>query len=146
VRRTFIYTVLIAIACIGLVSCAGQRTGANASNARHSDDVRAGERTFRGSCAACHGADARGTGPIAELLTVPVPDLTRIQARRNGEFPELEIFRIIDGQSDLAAHGPRHMPVWGYEFFGDDVDDEAAHRQATQKVEHLVAFLRSIQR
>lgn len=106
----------------------------------------AGERLYKVSCAACHGADARGTGPVAPLLTVPVPDLTQIARRRGGEFPELEIFRIIDGQSELAGHGPRHMPVWGYEFFGDDVDDEVAHRQATDKVDRLVAYLHSIQR
>jgi hypothetical protein len=80
------------------------------------------------------------------LLTVEVPDLTRIAARRRGEFPELEIFRIIDGQSQLAAHGSRHMPVWGYEFFGAEADDEVAHRRAVEKVDQLVAYLRSIQR
>lgn len=105
-----------------------------------------GEAIYKVSCAACHGADARGTGPVAPLLNVPVPDLTRIAQRRGGEFSELEIFRIIDGQADLADHGPRHMPVWGYEFFGDDADDEAAHRRATDKVDRLVAYLRSIQR
>jgi hypothetical protein len=36
--------------------------------------------------------------------------------------------------------------VWGYEFFGDDPDDEVAHRQAEQKVDLLVSYLRSIQR
>ena len=115
--------------------------------ARHeSGDLRAGARLFRGSCAACHGEGAQGNGPVAPLLTVPVPDLTRIAARRGGEFPELEIFRIIDGQSELAAHGSRHMPVWGYEFFGDDADDEVAHSRAVEKVDRLVAHLRSIQR
>jgi hypothetical protein len=77
---------------------------------------------------------------------VPVPDLTHIAARRDGRFPEEDVFRIIDGQSPLSAHGARHMPVWGYEFFGNDPDDEIAHRQATQKVDRLVAYLRSIQR
>ena len=38
------------------------------------------------------------------------------------------------------------MPVWGYEFFGDDPDDEIAHRQAFDKVKRLVEYLRSIQR
>jgi mono/diheme cytochrome c family protein len=109
-------------------------------------EAAAGERLYKVSCAACHGADARGTGPVAPLLTVPVPDLTRIAQRRGGEFPELEIFRIIDGQAELAGHGARHMPVWGYEFFGDDEDDEVAHRRATETVDRLVAYLRSIQR
>jgi mono/diheme cytochrome c family protein len=105
-----------------------------------------GARLYRGNCAGCHGESAHGNGPIAPLLRIEVPDLTLIAARRGGNFPELEIYRIIDGQADLGAHGPRHMPVWGYEFFGDDTDDELAHRAATEKVEQLVGYLRSIQR
>jgi hypothetical protein len=75
-----------------------------------------------------------------------VPDLTRIAVRRGGRFPADEIYRIVDGQADLAAHGPRHMPVWGYEFFGDEPDDEAAHAEASVRIERLVSYLRSIQR
>ncbi len=106
-----------------------------------------GARLYRGNCAGCHGESAHGNGPIAPLLRIEVPDLTLIAARRGGNFPELEIYRIIDGQADLGAHGPRHMPVWGYEFFGNETDDdETAHRQATEKVDSLVGYLRSIQR
>ena len=129
---------LIALALFAAVSACAAGEGPQ-------QQAMAGERIYKVSCAACHGADARGTGPVAPLLTVPVPDLTRISQRRGGRFPELEVFRIIDGQSDLAGHGPRHMPVWGYEFFGDDADDETAHRRATEKVDRLVAYLRSIQ-
>jgi len=103
-------------------------------------------RQFRLSCSGCHGADARGNGPIAPILTVAVPDLTLIASRRGGWFPADEVYRIVDGQADLSAHGPRHMPVWGYEFFGDDADDELAHRKATDKIERVVSYLRSIQR
>jgi mono/diheme cytochrome c family protein len=101
---------------------------------------------YKTSCSGCHGAEAKGNGPVAEFLTVPVPDLTRIAARRGGHFPQDDIYRIIDGQADLKVHGLRHMPVWGYEFFGDDPDDELAHRQAAEKVDRLVSFLRSLQR
>jgi len=125
------------VAALVFVSCVAGRDG----RGRHE----AGEHLYRDSCSGCHGADARGNGPVAPYLSVPMPDLTRIAARRGGTFPADEIYRIIDGQADLRAHGPRHMPVWGYEFFGDDADDEVAHRQATQKVERLVSYLRSIQ-
>ena len=101
---------------------------------------------YQVSCSGCHGREACGDGPVSPFLTVKVPDLTRISARRGGVFPEDEIFRIIDGQADLRSHGPRHMPVWGYEFFGDGPDDEAAHRQASDMVQRLVEYLRSIQR
>ena len=88
-----------------------------------------------------------GDGRHARFLrNQRVPDLTLIASRRGGVFPESEVYRIVDGQADLSAHGPRHMPVWGYEFFGDDPDDEAAPRAATGKIERLVSYLQSIQR
>lgn len=133
------------VLAMSLVGCA-QVAERPAEGHPGQSDLHAGARLFRSSCAPCHGENAQGNGPVAPFLTVPVPDLTRIAARRRGDFPELEIFRIIDGQSALAAHGSRHMPVWGYEFFGDDEDDEIAHRRAVEKVDRLVAYLRSIQR
>jgi mono/diheme cytochrome c family protein len=97
-------------------------------------------------CASCHGESARGNGPVAPFLAVKVPDLTRIAQRRGGQFPAQEIFQIVDGQSARAAHGPRHMPVWGYEFFGAQSDDRLAHQQATERVERLVSYLGTLQR
>jgi mono/diheme cytochrome c family protein len=140
-------TVILVVALAFLASCAHEPgSGTSPAERDGKKGVPDGASLFRGSCASCHGEYAEGNGPVAPLLTVPVPDLTRIAARRHGEFPELEVFRIIDGQSELAAHGLRHMPVWGYEFFGYDADDEVAHRRATEKVDRLVAYLRSIQR
>lgn len=115
----------------------------------HADDTHrtaTAAHLYQVACSGCHGREARGDGPVSRYLTVQVPDLTRIAARRGGVFPEEEIFRIVDGQADLRAHGPRHMPVWGYEFFGDDPDDEAAHREASETVQRVVEYLRAIQR
>ncbi|HTU67579.1 MAG TPA: cytochrome c [Steroidobacteraceae bacterium] len=109
-------------------------------------DVPTGKRLFGHYCASCHGDAGRGDGPVSPLLKVAVPDVTRIAARRGGRFPDDEIFRIVDGQAPLPAHGTRNMPVWGYEFFGDDGDDAAAHGAATERIERLVRYLRSIQR
>lgn len=139
---TSLIVALGALLIAGLAACAnGPRR-----DAPKVDAAVYGARLFRVSCAGCHGADARGNGPIAPLLKVPVADLTLIAARRGGTFPDDEIYGIVDGQADLSAHGPRHMPVWGYEFFGDDEDDEAAHRQASTKIDQLVQYLRSVQR
>jgi len=132
--------VLLASLAVWLISCAGgPATGAKAADGQ-------GERLYQVSCAGCHGANARGNGPVSPLLGATVPDLTLLASRRGGSFPADEVYQIIDGQADLTAHGPRHMPVWGYEFFGNDPDDEVAHRQATEKIERLVRFLQSIQR
>lgn len=131
-------TAMVTIAAV-LSACANPR-------ATSDQDTRSGASLFQTSCAGCHSADGTGNGPISPVIGVRPPDLTRIAQRRGGTFPELEIFRIVDGQAELSAHGPRHMPVWGYEFFGADADDEVAHRQAEQKVDQLVRYLRSIQR
>lgn len=64
-----------------------------------------GHALFLNHCAACHGESARGDGPLAPLLNVPVADLTRIAARRGGEFPLVEVVRIIDGRAELRGHG-----------------------------------------
>jgi mono/diheme cytochrome c family protein len=138
---------LLALTAVSLAACAGTRTGSDAAPPQpQTQSIERGMRQFRVSCSGCHGPGAHGNGPIAPLLAVAVPDLTQINSRHGGQFPADEVYRIIDGQADLTAHGPRHMPVWGYEFFGDEPDDEAAHRQATRKIERVVAYLRSIQR
>ncbi|MEO8019775.1 MAG: cytochrome c [Pseudomonadota bacterium] len=128
----------IALLGIAVASCSAMRPAERAANS--------GQELFQRHCASCHGETAQGHGPVAPFSTVAVPDLTRIAERRGGGFPALEIFRIIDGQAPLAAHGPRHMPVWGYEFFGEDSDDRIAHQQATERVDRLVQYLASIQR
>jgi mono/diheme cytochrome c family protein len=133
-------TAMVAVLAAWLASCAGgPESFAKVAAAQ-------GERLYQQSCSGCHGGNARGNGPVAPLLGAPMPDLTLLASRRGGVFPEVEVYQIIDGQADLAAHGPRHMPVWGYDFFGEDPDDEAAHRQATEKIERLVRFLKSMQR
>lgn len=136
------------ITSLALTACAGGgiATADDVASPGTREDRARGRHQFRLSCAGCHGADARGNGPIAPILSVPVPDLTLIAARNGGVFPADDIYRIVDGQADLSAHGPRHMPVWGYEFFGDDADDEVAHRRATEKIDRVVDYLRSLQR
>jgi hypothetical protein len=79
------------------------------------------------------------------LRNLPAPDLTRIAARRDGHFPDAEIRRIVDGQSREDLTPNRHMPIWGYEFFGNDSDDERAHGRASLRVESIVAFLKTRQ-
>lgn len=77
-----------------------------------------GAETFAGACAACHGVEARGDGPMAQLLNVEVPDLTRISAQSGGEFPWLRVVHIVDGRTGLRGHGGP-MPVFGAVFAGD---------------------------
>ena len=65
---------------------------------------------FLGLCADCHGADAKGSGPLAKNLAKVPPDLTRIRQRANGEFNEKAVFDWILGLNTQNFHGTREMP------------------------------------
>jgi len=105
-----------------------------------------GAELFDRFCAACHGPEAHGDGPVAATLNVAVPDLTTI-GTRYGEFPAMLIRDVIDGRGiDKRAHGTRTMPVWGYEFWVEDGGDVNAQRAVRDAINKLVEHLRSIQR
>ncbi|HUF74131.1 MAG TPA: c-type cytochrome [Gammaproteobacteria bacterium] len=104
-----------------------------------------GEELYLRYCAACHGADARGTGPVARTMNKRVPDLTRLAEAADGSFPAAGIRDAIDGRSMAIAHGTRQMPVWGYEFWVEEGADIDAERAAREIVNRLVAYLESIQ-
>lgn len=87
-------------------------------------DLELGRDTFTGACATCHGAAARGNGPMAGLISIPVPDLTRIAARNGGEFPWLKVVHMIDGRTGLRGHGGP-MPLFGALFAGDTTAADA---------------------
>ena len=91
-----------------------------------------GQREFNANCAACHGMDAKGQGPVAGFLTKNPPDLTTVAKRNGGVFPMDRLYRVVDG-TELpegaqagGPHGSREMPIWGRdyrvrdaEYFGD---------------------------
>jgi mono/diheme cytochrome c family protein len=104
-----------------------------------------GAQTFVRHCASCHGASARGDGPAASALRTPPADLTRIAARRGGEFPPGEIARFIDGRFGLVAHGSREMPVWG-DRLGERVPEAGVSEEVVRgQISVLVEYLKSIQ-
>ncbi len=76
------------------------------------EDMATGEELFLSRCGACHGAAAQGDGPMASLLSIPVPDLTQLAARNDGMFPRVDVVRTIDGRVSLVGHGGP-MPVYG---------------------------------
>jgi mono/diheme cytochrome c family protein len=107
--------------------------------------VEVGRDAFATHCAACHGSDARGGGPAASALRTPPADLTRIAARRGGDFPADEIAAWIDGRLAPAAHGTREMPVWGYRFAEGLPAGELTQELVRGRILTLVEYLRSIQ-
>lgn len=78
-------------------------------------DADIGAATFGQYCATCHGMDATGGGPLTEIMTSSVPDLTGLAAANDGVFPMLEVIHVIDGRTGLRSHGGP-MPVYGALF------------------------------
>jgi len=103
-----------------------------------------GRTSYRIYCQNCHGKDAKGDGPIAELLKSPPADLTKLAADHEGKFPSDAVFETIDGRNEVAAHGSREMPIWGFSF-QDPSRDEDQEAEVKERVHDLVAYLESIQ-
>lgn len=101
-------------AAAGWVIIAGLTAGLVA--AAHAEDIDIGKAEFQSSCASCHGADAKGKGPVAAHLKVPPPDLTVLARTNNGVFPTNAVTEILYGSKPIGAHGTREMPVWGERF------------------------------
>jgi hypothetical protein len=75
-----------------------------------------GKAEYQNSCAACHGVDGKGAGPVAGALKPRPADLTTIAKKNGGVFPVGRIYDIIDGRLEVRSHGARDMPIWGQRF------------------------------
>jgi mono/diheme cytochrome c family protein len=113
-------------------------------------DVKIGQEEYRQHCAACHGLEGRGDGPIGQILKTPAPNLAQIAERNGGRYPVQKIYDIIEGGSVVAAHGTRDMPLWGnrYRTAPDPQTPDqtaAANDLAQQRILSLVYFLGTLQ-
>ena len=109
-----------------------------------------GQEEFRDHCAACHGLEGRGDGPIGQSLKTPAPNLATIAQRNGGKFPFQRIYEIIDGRSVISAHGTRDMPLWGDRYLRDarpiTPDQAAMTRQLVeQRILSLVYYIGTLQ-
>jgi mono/diheme cytochrome c family protein len=80
------------------------------------EDTDVGKMEYQSSCAACHGIDAKGNGPVSKALKTQPTDLTVLAKNNNGVFPYDMVYKTIDGRNTVSSHGTREMPVWGYRF------------------------------
>lgn len=101
-----------------------------------------GRVTYERYCVSCHGKTARGDGPLATDLRVPVPDLTLVAKRAGGTYPSDRVFGIISRGSQVRGHGTDDMPAWGTAFNRTD----GAEAAVDEAIRNLVAYLGSVQR
>jgi mono/diheme cytochrome c family protein len=103
-----------------------------------------GANIFQDFCAACHGQDGRGKGPVSPNLRKAVPDLTRLSRQNGGKFPATHVRNTLmfGGDQPPAAHGSKVMPIWGPIFHQIEFDQDLGN----VRLENVVKYLESIQR
>lgn len=117
-----------------------------AGSARSADYMSmSGKELYGRFCAACHGVEAHGDGPVAASFKIQVPDLTLIAHRHRGTFSIESIQRFIDGRNVVNAHGTRAMPVWGEEFTRAEIGDPETERATHRMIARIAEFLAGIQ-
>jgi mono/diheme cytochrome c family protein len=104
-----------------------------------------GRNLYLGYCAACHGPEGAGDGPVAANLNVLVPDL-RILKGADGAFPRALVEEVVDGRTLRAGHGTQEMPVWGFAFRRDEGDTPEGVANVQARVEALADYVESLQR
>jgi mono/diheme cytochrome c family protein len=103
----------------------------------------AGSSIFRTYCAACHGVDAKGDGPLADGLRTRPPDLTLLAKRNGGNYPDEKVHRIIDGRKPVKGHGGPDMPIWGDAFRSSH--DGYSEEKVKERIGLVVEYLKTIQ-
>lgn len=147
-HSTFTKTLRQSVAIIGL-----SVFGSGAAFAlEEAAQIKLGEAEYVANCAACHGIDAKGDGPVADVLSQKPTDLTQITQNYSGMFPGDFIYDVIDGQRMINPHGDRQMPVWGPRYLDAAIDraNSVPHQVnarivAQSRIEALVAYIASLQ-
>ena len=125
--------VVVTFAVVAIVVGALANTG--------SAEFDAGQFEYRMGCAACHGVDGKGMGPVGALFGKPPADLTVLSKRNNGVFPFNSVYEVIDGRKLIIAHGTRDMPIWGPVLSGQGQNRNIGE----QRLQALLAYLEQIQ-
>ncbi len=101
-----------------------------------------GPALYKAYCAACHGSDGKGAGPMAPSLKARPTDLTHISSRNGGKFPLAKIERVISGEQEVpAGHGTREMPLWGPIFSQIAWDQDLG----MVRIDNLARYIREMQ-
>ncbi len=130
-------------AMISIIAVCGFTVGAASAQ-----DADIGKSLYDDYCAACHGASGAGDGDMANLMTIPAPNLTLLATNNDGEFPMLNVIHIIDGRTGVRAHGGP-MPVFGRVFASTEPGPANPYGSVLEvrgRVLSLAMYLESLQK
>jgi mono/diheme cytochrome c family protein len=131
--------VIISCALFGLVISLHAAQGNQAKKVpTPSSSSPSGAELYRQHCAACHGNDLKGSGPVPSPYRVP-PDLTTLTRRHGGKFPGAYVSDVLRNGVILPAHGPAEMPVWGEDF---RAGDRLGEHQVTLRITNLINYIK----
>ena len=99
-----------------------------------------GKELFSVYCVACHGFSGKGDGAFAPALKTRPANLTLLSKNHGGQFPRSLVIQFITGDTAVAAHGTREMPVWGVIF-----SRQGGTYTERTKVQALADYIESIQ-
>lgn len=122
-------------------------TSALGVTAAQAQDTDIGADLYTDYCAACHGASGKGDGDMANVMTIPSPNLTLLAKDNDGAFPMLQVIHVIDGRTGVRAHGGV-MPVFGKVFQTQADKDNGGYGAVLEsrgRVLSLAMYLESIQ-
>ncbi len=103
-------TILKVVAVLPLAGCMAGQTG-DAINRANTSEVARGSDMYAVYCTSCHGQDARGAGPLANDMSVPPADLTRLAARNDDVFPYAATMARIHGYPGQFHEMPQFGPL-----------------------------------
>jgi mono/diheme cytochrome c family protein len=142
---TFRFALVAAIVFAVLLSSAAQekvvKTNATAIAPANASS---GIAMYTAYCAACHGADGKGSGPAASAFKNQPTDLTMLSKKNNGKFPSEHFNSILKFGTSVKAHGSAQMPVW-YSLFRS-LDSSATDDGITMmRIKNLREYLETLQ-
>ncbi len=79
---------------------------------------------------------------MVPALKVPPPDLTLLSKKNNGKFPSLHVCQVIKGDTALAAHSSKDMPIWGPVLLSMGGHNEA---EMQLRINNLKNYIESLQ-
>lgn len=130
----------LAAMLLALCAAGARATRAQDQNQLPADYVPSGAAIYTQYCAACHGANAKGNGPVKKVLRKSAPDLTTLAKRHGGMFPYAYVTGVLRFAPGVPSHGSGDMPMWGplFEYYYNQ-------KSAQQRIRNLCDFLAALQ-